>query len=79
MYSRMESANIDTISHIELVYHSSMLGAFWNDNSHALSMKVESKKKKKKPFYILIIFYRVDANLTLLSFCCTFSFTGVNF
>lgn len=48
MYSRMESANIDTISHIELVYHSSMLGAFWNDNSHALSMKVESKKKNKK-------------------------------
>lgn len=75
MHSRMGSANVDTISHIELMYHNSVLNAFWNENSHALSMKVESKKK----FYVLITFYYVDANFTLLSFCHTLSFIGMNF
>lgn len=56
MHSRMGSANVDTISHIELVYHNSVLGAFWNDNSHALSMKVESKKKEKETILCLDYF-----------------------
>lgn len=40
MHSRIGSVNADVTSHIEPVYYSSMLGAFENGNSHALSMKV---------------------------------------